>query len=52
MKPNTKRNIDLVRKRRNGWTFRELARFFNISVSTAHEIYRRDEKKYIRKKAH
>jgi hypothetical protein len=46
------RNKDLVKKRDNNpelYSFRNLGGFFNISPSTAHEIYHREKGK-IRKK--
>ncbi len=47
-KPKIKRNKKLVQLRnKKGLSFRELARFFNIDVKTAWEIYQRDKDKYV-----
>lgn len=37
--PKSERNKELVEKIRSGWSFRRVAKHFNISVSTAHGIY-------------
>lgn len=43
------RNQELVKKRKQGWPYRKLARFFGIEVSTVHEIYHRDKDKYAKR---
>jgi len=37
-----KRNKDLIKKRRAGWSYRQLAKYFNIDVRAAWEICQRD----------
>ena len=45
-KPNEERNKAIIEKKNAGASFRELARFFHLQVSTIHEIYHRDKMKY------
>lgn len=46
MKEKKERNKDLVLKRKSGWSFRKLATYFNIKVSTVFEIWKLNEDKY------
>jgi hypothetical protein len=45
MKPKLNRNKELVSKKKAGWSFRQLATHFNITVSRAFEIYEENRKK-------
>lgn len=48
MKAKESRNKELVLKKKAGWSFRQLAAHFNITVSRAFEIYE-DSKKKVKK---
>lgn len=36
------RNKEILKKRKKGWTFRKIAHEYNLSVSTVHNIIKRD----------
>ena len=36
---NKPRNAELVRLRISGWTYRQLAQRFNISIARAHQLF-------------
>ncbi len=36
------RNKEIVKKRQKGWSFRDLAKYYNINVKTVFEIYQRE----------
>lgn len=37
-----KRNKEIVKLRKKGWSFRKIAGHFNIDVKTAHRAYKRE----------
>lgn len=38
----TQRNKAIVKKRQKGWSFRQIAKYYNINVKTAFEVYERE----------
>jgi len=46
MKAKVNRNKELVSKKKAGWSFRQLAAHFNITVSRAFELYRDNKNKF------
>ncbi len=47
----TQRNKEIVKKRKAGWTFRQLASYYNIDVRAVHEIYQREALRLVDKSA-
>jgi hypothetical protein len=41
----TKRNKELVKKKRQGWSYKELGEYFNLNKKTAWEIYQNELKR-------
>lgn len=39
------RNTELLKKQKEGWSFRQLAEHFNITVSRTYEIYKENQQK-------
>jgi len=40
------RNIDIIKKKNAGWTFRAIADYFNIDVRAVWEIYHKYKDEY------
>ncbi|MBI5793727.1 hypothetical protein HZA87_01380 [Candidatus Uhrbacteria bacterium] len=49
--PKQERNDMLVKLKNEGWSFRQLADFFNIDVRAAWEIYERESGRSVEKSA-